>query len=415
MIMKNEPYQEQLSKAIPHIFLSETTQREGRQAEGAHLSAIASIAHALLVNKVMGKQPRQHYLELNHPASNETFADIAREIAKMNLDLKVATHVRCTPRDVQSAIDTGLQYINTYIPIQPHSEQESLRSLNQALHDIHQITDMTRSSGIKELRVSVEHASELPLSTLQRIYGEISHTSGIARVGYAITNGFMLPKAFRDDIESIYEVLPPAMPLQIHVHNDTGLAVSYFNEVLDLISKNGRDVVLDCSVSGLGERNGILSLGDILAQLYLINPDELKKRFSLRNYAELFYHIEKNMRVPMSRHDPLNPYAFSHSAGPHLKGMKENNYQAIPPEEFGFSVRLNVGTAITGWEGIQFWAKVKLQTDLSIEEAKNLACHVRERAAVDGPFSEEDLHRLIQTQCSMRNVATFQSLSIVAA
>lgn len=394
--MKNETLRTQLSKAIPHIFLSETTQREGRQAEGAHLSKYASLAHAALVNSVLGQNPKKNYMELNHPSSNEMFSQIAKEISQMGLGLKVATHVRCNPRDVKAALATGLHYINTYIPIQPHSPEESRRSINQALRDIKEITTMTQNGGVEELRISVEHASFLPLQDLQSVYGEISHTPGVARVGYAVTNGFVFPEEFIEDVEVIYQVIPQTMPLQIHVHNDTGQAATYLKDVIRLVARNGRDVVLDCSVGGLGERNGILSLGDIFSQLYLINPEALQKRFNIRHYAELYYHIKEHIGIPMSRRDPLNPYAFSHSAGPHLKGMKHNDYQAIPPGEFGFTVRLNVGNAVTGWEGLQVWANNAMHVQLPDEISKQIAVQIRHQASIHGPLSDPELCELIR-------------------
>ena len=382
-----------LSTVIDQISLSDTTQREGRQSEGVHLSPEASVEHARLVDRL-----GIDYLELNHPASSPTLNKLVKEISNLGLKkTKVVTHVRCNFRDVQTAIETGVQGINTYIPIKPHSEEAVQSAIKQAIEeDLPKIVELTRKNEV-ELRVSVEHALSLPLKLLTHVYREVSCLDGVHRVGIAETTGVCWPWKLREYAEAIYQVIPEKTPIQFHMHNDHGLVAANFLEILGLLAKNGRKAVFDISIAGYGERNGILSYGDVFSILYLLNSKKLKARYNIDKYGDLVRFVEKEIGVPLCRRDPLNPWAFSHSAAPHLDGMinDSNPYQAISPEDFGFELKLNVGHCVTGHEGIKYFAQREMGFEIPDEAAKekviNLLEALEDQAEVDEVFTNGEL------------------------
>lgn len=384
---------ENLNTIIDQISLSDTTQREGRQAEGVHLNPEASVEHAQLVDEV-----GIDYLELNHPASSSTSARLVERISNLGLDVKVVTHVRCNERDVQTAINAGAQGINTYVPMKPDSSESIKRSINEAVEKhLPRVVELTKKHDV-ELRVSIEHAFSLPLRLLSRAYREISHLEGVHRVGMAETTGVCFPSQLREYAEAVYRVIPQDMPIQFHMHNDHGLVAANFLEVINLLARNGRKAMFDISVAGFGERNGILSYGDVFAILHLLNSEKLENRYNAEAYADLVRFIEREMGVSLCRRDPLNPWAFSHSAAPHLDGMINGNgaYQAISGKTFGFETRLNLGHCITGWEGLRFFAREEMGIELPERKAKEIAAAVRERASVDGPLDDAQLRQFIQ-------------------
>ena len=380
-----------LTDILDQISFSDTTQREGRQSEGAHLTPQVSIDHARLVN-LLGID----YLELNHPASSPVLGQLVKDIFKLKLKTKIATHVRCNLRDIQTAINAGTNCINTYIPINPESKKDIKNSIQIAKNDLTLIAPKLSQRNI-ELRVSVEHTLSLPLPLLCQIYRQVTAISCVKRVGLAETTGVCFPCRLKKYAAAIYQVIPTNVPIQFHLHNDHGLVAANFLEILGLLVQNGRQAVFDISVAGFGERNGILSYGDVFSILYLINKDKLKSRYQIKHYAKLVTLIEKTIGVPLCRRDPLNPWAFSHSAGPHVDGMinGHNPYQAITPADFGFKLKLNVGHCVTGYRGLQAYAKTELKQDLSDNLAKQIAADVRQRASLDGPLNTHQLSKLI--------------------
>jgi homocitrate synthase len=380
-----------LINILDQISFSDTTQREGRQSEGAHLTPQVSIDHAKLVNSI-----GIDYLELNHPASSPVLGQLVKDIFKLKLKTKIATHVRCNLRDIQTAIDAGTNCINTYIPINPDSSADIRNSIQIAQNDLTLIAPILSQKHI-ELRVSVEHALSLPLPLLRQVYRQITTMSCVKRVGLAETSGVCFPDRLQKYAAAIYQVIPENVPIQFHLHNDHGLVAANFLQILKLLAKNGRRAVFDISVAGFGERNGILSHGDVFSILYLINQDKLKARYQIKHYASLVKLIEESINLPLCRRDPLNPWAFSHSAGPHVDGMinGHNPYQAITPEDFGFKLKLNVGHCVTGYKGLQAYAKTELKQDLNDDLAKQIAADVRQRASLSGPLSNKQLNHLI--------------------
>lgn len=390
----------QQKNIIDQIELSDTTQREGRQSQGAHLTPDASLKHASLVDSI-----GIDYIELNHPASSPTLANIIRKVTDLDLKTKITTHVRCNRRDIQVAIESGVKRINTYIPIKPNSSY-SQESINNSLRDLSIISPMINNSQI-ELRVSVEHALSLPLSLLKSIYKKIADFNCVRRLGIAETTGVCFPDKLKKYAKAIYDVIPKNIPIQFHLHNDHGLAAANFLAILELIAKNGRKAVFDISIAGFGERNGILSYGDVLAIFYTLNLQKLKERYRITNYALLVQFIEEQIGLPFCRRDPLNPWAFSHSAGPHLDGMinGDNAYQAIKPEDFGFRLKLNIGHCVTGYQGLQYYANKIMKISISDSMAKEIAALIREEASLNGPLTDEQVQQLIISN-STKNICT---------
>lgn len=376
---------------LSNLYFSDTTLREGRQSEGSHITEEAAIDWAKLIDEIGFE-----YIELNHPGSSKSAYRQLERTMSLGLKTKVATHVRCLVGDVKLAINTGVKTINTLVSIDPRTYRGHGMPLEEILGNLYQVAKLTKKHKI-ELRVSLEHALTTPLEKSKEAYQEIASVKGVDRVGVADTTGIALPEKFKKYALSVYEVIPNQMPIQFHIHNDHGLAAASFYELLKLIQARKRKAMFDISIAGFGERNGILSHGDALSILYVINKAKCKKKYKISAYAKLVKFIEKQIGIPISRRDPLNPWAFSHSAGPHLDGMlKGGLYQLIKPEDFGFTQRLNVGHSVTGHHGLTYFIKKEMKIDISEKKAKRIALMVRESASMNGPFTDKKLKEFIK-------------------
>lgn len=375
-----------------YLCFSDTTLREGRQSEGSHITEEAAVDYARLIDQ-LGIE----YLELNHPGSSKSAFRQLERIANLGLKkTRVVAHVRCLPEDVELAIKAGVKAINTLVSIDPRTYKAHGMPLSKVLKNLHQVAQLTKKNKI-ELRASLEHALTTSLRKVIQAYQKIAAIPEVDRVGIADTTGLALPEKIREYALEVYRVIPKKMVIQFHLHNDHGLAAASFYELLKLTQTKKRKTMFDISLSGFGERTGILSHGDVLAILYCLNKEGAKRRYRLRRYASLVKFIEKEIGVPLSRRDPLNPWAFSHSAGPHLDGMlKGGVYQLIKPAEFGFEEKLNIGHSVTGHHGLGHFIKKEMGLKMSEKAVKRIALMVREAASMNGPFTDEKLKEFIK-------------------
>jgi homocitrate synthase len=98
---------------------------------------------------------------------------------------------------------------------------------------------------------------------------------------------------------------------------------------------------------------------------------------------------------------PFNNYltgetAYSHKAGMHLKAMTVNpgSYEIIPPEAFGLSRRLIVGSRLTGKHAIGYRAR-EIGITFGESELKAITQRIKEMAD-QGSLSEEQIDKVLR-------------------
>jgi 2-isopropylmalate synthase len=121
------------------------------------------------------------------------------------------------------------------------------------------------------------------------------------------------------------------VPLDVHCHNDIGLAVANAFAGVDA----GADQI-HTTIDGVGERTGIPSLAEVaVAMTYLYkSPND----FRLDMLTDLSRLIEEYTGiVPYDSKPLVGPTAYKHKAGTHLSAILRNPaaYEPIPPRVVG--------------------------------------------------------------------------------
>jgi homocitrate synthase len=140
-----------------------------------------------------------------------------------------------------------------------------------------------------------------------------------------------------------------------HGHDDTGCAVANAYEAVA-----GGATHVDVSVLGLGERVGITPLGAFVARLFSLEPQAVAARYRLGQLRELERLVARVTGVDIPFNNCVTgETAYSHKAGMHLKSMLANpgSYEIVPPEAFGLTRRLVVGSRLTGRHAIAYRAR----------------------------------------------------------
>jgi homocitrate synthase len=356
----------------------ESTLREGEQFVNAFFTLEQKIRIATLLD-AFGVE----YIELTTPYASPQSARECRTIANLGLRAKILTHTRCKLEDVQMAVETGVQGVDIVIGTSSYLRQFSHgKSIEQIIEAARVVLDYLLKQDV-EVRFSTEDSLRSDPADLYRVY-EAVDGMGVHRIGVADTVGIGSPRQIYELVSELRRRV--RADIEFHGHNDTGCAIANAFSALE-----GGATHIDTSVLGIGERNGITSLGGLVARLYAIDP-ALVAKYNL----PLLMHIDQTVARLVGVDIPFNNYitgfaAFTHKAGIHAKAVLNNpsTYEALRPEDFGLQRYIHIASRLTGWNAIRYRAE---QLGLELEEAtlKQIAEQIKHMADEDITLDEVD-------------------------
>ncbi len=172
--------------------------------------------------------------------------------------------------------------------------------------------------------------------------------AGVDRVGVADTVGIADPMRTYNLIRSLRETV--SCDIEFHGHNDSGCAVANA-----LCALQAGATHIDTTVLGIGERNGITSLGGLIARLYTMDH-ELVRDYKLPALYELERLVASKVGIDVPFNNPVTgDAAFHHKAGVHTKAVLANptSYEAIDPADFGMERTLGIAHRLVGWNAVR--------------------------------------------------------------
>jgi homocitrate synthase len=356
--------------AIGEFALIESTLREGEQFVGANFTTGQKVDIAQALDE-FGVE----YIELTSPAASPQSLRDCKTIAGLGLRCKVLTHVRCTMDDAKLAADTGVNGIDIVIGASSILRQFSHgKSVVQIIDSALEVIDFIKSRRL-EVRFSTEDSFRSDIADLMEIYQAVDRV-GVTRVGIADTVGIATPLQVTDLVRRLRSVIHPATQIEFHGHNDSGCAIANSYCALEAGATH-----VDTSVLGIGERNGITSLGGLIARLYTVD-----RRLVAKYRLKMLRDIENMVADLVGIGVPFNNYitgitACTHKAGIHAKAVLNNpeTYEAINPRDFGLTRYISIAHKLTGWNAIKARAE-QLGLNLSDEQIKEVTAHIKSLA-----------------------------------
>jgi homocitrate synthase len=348
------------------VRLIDTTLREGEQFAGAcfRLEDKLEIARRL-------DQFGVDYVELTSPVSSAQSRRDLERIAGLGLRAKVLTHVRCHADDARVAIESGAQGIDLVIGTSSLLRRYSHgKSIEQILEMAIEVIGLVASHGL-EVRFSGEDSFRSDLAELLWLY-RAADAAGAHRVGIADTVGIADPLGVYDLVRTVRSVV--RCDIEFHGHNDTGCAVANAYAALQAGATH-----VDTTVLGIGERNGITSLGAFVARLYVADPASVRRRFDLASLRELERCVAQRVGVEVPFNNPVTGLcAFTHKAGIHTKAMlrEPTTYEVLDPLDFGLERSIDVAHRLTGWNAVRHRAR-ELSIPLDEGEARELTARIK--------------------------------------
>ena len=329
------------------------------------------------------------YIEVTSPAASPQSQRDATTIAKLGLGARVITHARCVVDDVKAAIDTGVRGIGLLFATSRILRESSHgKSIQQIIDAMAPPVQLALEAGL-ETRFSAEDAFRTAEEDLLAVY-RAAESLGVHRVGLADTVGIATPRQVFTAVREVRRTVK--CDIGFHGHNDTGCAIANAHEAVAAGATH-----VDVSVLGIGERIGITPLGGFIARMYSLDPEGVAQKYRLGQLRELERLLARICGIEV----PFNNYltgetAYSHKAGMHLKAMTMNpgSYEVIPPEAFGLTRRLIVGSRLTGKHAIGYRAR---EIGITFGEAELRAITQRIKDMADhGNLSEETIDKVLR-------------------
>ncbi|MEA5533376.1 homocitrate synthase [Crocosphaera sp. XPORK-15E] len=313
------------------IYINDTTLRDGEQAAGIAFSAAEKIAIAVLMDAIGIPE-----LEVGIPAMGGSEAEAITTIARLGLKTALLGWNRAVRSDIEASIACGLKRVHISVPVSEIQIKAKFQGKSRLVFE--RLRDSLNFALDQGLFVSVgaEDSSRADEGFLLEV-GQFAQELGASRFRFCDTVGILDPLTTGQKVEKLVKAL--SMPIEMHTHNDFGLATA--NALAGL---QAGAISVNTTVNGLGERAGNAALEEMimtLKQLYKVDLGMDTSR--LRELSQLVVKASGVALPPWKA--IVGDNIFAHESGIHAHGVLQNpqTYEPFSPDEVGWERRLVVG------------------------------------------------------------------------
>ena len=315
------------------IRIFDTTLRDGDQMAGVELSLDDKIEIAKALDD-LGVDIIEAGFPISSKIDFETIKVISKELSKA----KVAALARASRKDVDEAAASEAHIIHVFIATSDIHLKYKLRlTREEVLHKISETVEYAKEYGALVL-FSAEDATRSDREFLAKAYIEAVN-AGSKYINIPDTVGVATPWVMTDIVRFVRSKLPKNIWVDVHCHNDFGLATA--NSLAGILG--GADGV-QVTVNGFGERAGNAPLEEVVAALnYLMG---YYTGVNLRKLTPTSRLVAEKFGITLQPNKPIvGLNAFAHEAGIHVHGVLSNpaTYEPISPEEVGNRRRIVLG------------------------------------------------------------------------
>ena len=316
------------------IRIFDTTLRDGEQTPGVSLSPekklnIAKKLDALGIDAI----------ETGFPIISDGERNAVKMITSESFQSELCGLARTNKKDIDAAVDCGLNYIHTFIATSDiHLEYKLKMTREQALEKAIDAVEYGKSRGL-QVEFSAEDATRTDREFLKQVFGEVAK-AGADRIDIPDTVGYSTPQYIAEITRDAIDTTK--LPISVHCHNDFGLAVA--NAI------SGIQAGAECAhvtINGIGERAGNASLEELVMAL---NSLQFDQKWETNINKELLYetsrYVSKIIGITVQPNKAIvGENAFGHESGIHTHGVLNNplTYEPISPEIVGRTRWLQVG------------------------------------------------------------------------
>lgn len=260
-------------------------------------------------------------------------------------------HVRCHPRDVQAAIDAGFDGLSMYIGTSPQSRTFNHgKQVPQIIREARALLeDLRRNYPHLILRFSGEDAFRTRREDLLQVYDALAPL--VDRLGVPDTVGVANPTQVAQVLGQL-RARYPETPLEVHFHDDRGLAVVNAFEAARAGAR-----YIDTTLLGIGERSGITSMTALLFNLFIEQDYDSLEGYHLRGSYPINVLAADKLKTLVPPKEPVSLTNRTHTAGVHQGAVLNDasTYEAHPLDLFGVSERDILLGPFSGWNAVHYF------------------------------------------------------------
>jgi len=327
-------------------------------------------------------------------------------VVALGLPANLIAWCRMRESDLEAAIACRVSRVHLAISVSDQQITHKLRrNRGWVLQQTETLIRTARDSGLI-VSLGGEDSSRADIDFLLQLL-EVAEHAGATRFRFADTLGVLEPFATRDIFTRLRHATE--MELEIHAHNDLGLATAN-----SLAAVRGGATHVSTTVNGLGERAGNAPLEEVVIALRHLEGREtgvqpvLLKKLSTMVAKASGRAIAANKAV-------VGDDIFMHESGIHVSGLlrDQNNYQFLDPSELGRSHQIVLGKH-SGAAGVQ-WAYKELGIFLDEGSSQKILALIRKHFILHKlPPSREDLYRFHRAVLDAPNLSVNECLKIAS-
>ena len=392
---------------MPKIYFIDTTNRDGVQTARLSLSKLEKTMINIYLNEMGVFQSEFGFPTTRHESS---YLQANLELADMGVlhPIHLTGWIRAIVSDVETAFKfvPHIRHLNLSISTSAQMVRgkfQGRKSREDVLNMMVDAVEAARAYGAESIGVNAEDASRTDIDFLVR-FGLAAKEHGADRFRYCDTLGYDNPLTIYEIIRTLAENI--GMPLEMHCHDDLGMAAANSLAGAKGAVDGGQDVYINTTVNGVGERAGNADLvatvlavtksKDFAEKYKLGRPIDLTRAWKIAKFASYSF------GVPISVNQPgVGVNAFAHASGIHADGVLKapQNYELYDYTELGRgeSELVETGREICSGEygGISGFrhiiGKMAVTFD-DVEEAETILELVRyANVEAQKPLTEDDL------------------------
>jgi 2-isopropylmalate synthase len=298
--------------------LLDSTLREGEQTAGVNFTVEQKVHIAHLLDEF-----GVDFIEAGHPRVTEDIQRGVTAVAHEGLKAQILAHARAIEADIDAARACDVDWVGIFFSVRDKALEERFRkNLDQAVRVVEDAVTYAKDHGLK-VRYTPEDTVRSPFESVSRI-ARAAVGAGADRISIADTTGYMTPTRMHAFVQRLNAVVD--VPLNVHCHNDLGMAVA---NSLSAFEAGAR--LIDVTVNGLGERTGISTLAE--TSVALKTRYEVDAPWKLEMLPQISQVVAEYSGIPIPALAPIvGANAFCHNAGLHVAAVlvDPSHYESVP-------------------------------------------------------------------------------------
>ena len=379
--------------AQDHVFIFDTTLRDGEQSPGATMNHAEKLELAEMLDD-MGVD----IIEAGFPIASEGDFNAVREVSKRSKNAVICGLARANFKDIDRCAEAvrhaAQPRIHTFIGTSPLHRAIPNLSKDEMAERIHETVTHARNL-CDNVQWSPMDATRTEYDYLRRTI-EIAIKAGATTINIPDTVGYTAP---RESAELIARLIAEAegagdVIFATHCHNDLGMATA---NSLAAVGAGARQI--ECTINGLGERAGNTALEEVVMAMKVRNDimpygthiDSTKIMAISRRVATVSgFAVQFNKAI-------VGKNAFAHESGIHQDGMLKNaeTFEIMRPEDVGLSETSLVMGKHSGRAALR--SKLKnLGIELAENQLNDVFVRFKDLADLKKEIFDDDLIALVR-------------------